>query len=254
MLTWRLWRALRYPDEDHPLFARLGGQRKRPTRWHFRRYQPLIDMIEAIAETASIVIAPVLLVIGANFLGAVVAFNITQAIQHEHERGTYDLLALTPFGRGVVSWQIAIICTDRLKAIRRLMRLRILALVTLVLLIMLSLSGIVFTPILLLMLIVALNLDAVQTLIVGCLSGMLAQETGSDTLFAPIALFALVQLFVVYLPVILLILGLHQWLFPLQLDSWVGDGLVASAALIALFFLREAIIRLMWRELKRRLL
>ncbi len=176
MLTWRLWRALRYPDEDNPLFARLGGQPKRPERWRFRRFQPLIDMVEAIAETASIVIAPVLLVIGANFLGAVVAFNITQAIRQEHEGGTYDLLALTPFGRGVVSWQIAIICASRLQAIRRLLRLRTLALVTLVLLITLSLIGIVFTPILLLLLIIALNLDAIQTLIVGCLSGMLAQE------------------------------------------------------------------------------
>ncbi len=257
MLTWRLWRALRYPDDDKPLFARVQAQPSTiPGRKLIQRLDPIMNVLTTFMSAALVVVAPLVLPALANLLGGLIAFNIPNTINREREGGTYDLLALTPSGLGVSNWQIAAACTARLNMVERLASLRTLSLLTVGLLFAASLSyALVLTPLALVLGLMALNVDAIQSILVGCLSGMLAQEfSRRSATFASVAIFIFVQLILVYLPVALLTIALLGLLRPLPLDRWLSEGIVAAVALLVLSALRELIIRLMWRALERRLL
>jgi hypothetical protein len=256
LLTWRLWRALRFPDETSPLFQRVQAQPSViPGRGLLRRLSPLLSAVAVLLSAVAVLIAPALLLVMSNLFGGLVALNVMNTINREREQQTYDLLALTPFGRGTANWQIAAACLNRLDAIDRLASLRSLALMTLVLLLIYSLGGRTLTPILFLALLLALNLDAIQSQVVGCLSGMLAQEfTGHSASFVALAIFAFAQVIAVYLPVTGIAILVFNLCRRAGIDRWLGDALVGGIALALLFLLRETIIRLMWRELERRLL
>ena len=255
-LTWKLWRALRFPDEGNPLYERVQGQAvELPGQRYWRRLSPLSGVLSSLLPALIVVVAPLALLLAANVLGALVAFNVMRVIQREREGHTYDLLALVPMGLGAANWQIAAACVQRLDAVERLAQVRTLAVITLVLLMFsVSREG-VFAPLALLIGFAALNLDAIQSLIVGCLSGMLAQSVGErGSPFAALAIFAFVQLVAVYLPTFGAALFLLDFLRLFALDRQITTGIVATGALAALFVARVTIIRVMWRELERRLL
>ncbi len=260
MLTWRLWRALRYPDEGNPLFERVQAQRvDLPGKRLLRTLAPLYPAFSFVVTAVMIVIAPVMVWLIANALGALLAYNLMSTINREREQHTYDLLALTPIGLGNANWQIAAASAHRLNAVERLAQMRTLALTPLVLLIFFSFRGTTFSPFTVVIVMIALNLDAIQTLIVGCLSGMLAQtfsEQGAP--FAAVALFAFAQIIVVYLPVTsaaILLIDLLPAMLPEALrERWIVELIAGGVTLGLLLVLREAVIRLMWRALERRLL
>jgi hypothetical protein len=254
-MTWRLWRALRAPEDDDPLFQRVRAQPLTiPGQKLLRPLMPIYQATAVITSVVIIVIAPLALFFGANLFGAVLAFNIMNTINREREYGTYDLLALTPKGRGQINWLIAAACAYRLNLIDRLAELRILALITLVLLLLYSFQSEVLTPIAALGLLIALNLDGIQTLIIGCLSGMVAQRfegqasKGSIAPFAALAIFVFLQIMVVFLPITVLFILL------LQMARWEFDVIVVGSVLAALFIIREITLRLIWRDLERWLL
>ena len=173
--------------------------------------------------------APLALLLMSNVYGALVAFNVTDTINREREGGTYDLLALTPVGLGASNWQIAAACVARLNVVERLASLRTLSLLTIGLVFAASLSySAVLTPVALAVGLLVLNSDAIQTLSIGCLSGMLAQEFSDSARFTSIAIFAFIQLILVYLPVTMLAVALLEALRPLRLDRWVAEGLSRS--------------------------
>ena len=262
MLTWRLWQALRFPDEEHVLFRRLQRQsialpgqvlfrpvtRSRIFQWFWR-------ILMALLPAVVIVIAPAALLLTSNLFGALVAFNVMSTISREREQGTYDLLALTPIGLGAANWLVAAAWTQRLAAVDRLASVRTLTIILLTLLLVSSLGGERLTPVLVVALLVGLNVDAIQSLIVGCLSGMLAQrfdDVGSP--FVALAVFAFVQIILVYLPVATAAILLNELLLRAALTPLLNDVIFAGVLVGLLFGLREAIIRLMWRDLERRLL
>ena len=254
MLTWRLWRALRNPDEDNPLFERMQTRSVDiPGKRWLRPLTPLYHVFAFFIPVVVVVIAPVALVIAANVLGALIAFNIMSTINRERNQRTYDLLALTPIGLGAVNWLIAAACTQRLDAIDRLSQFRTLAIITLILLMFYLVRGGLLASAAVVVLIIALNLDAIQTLIVGCLSGMLAQEFG-DVPFLALAIFVFIQIITVYLPVTAIAIVLFDVLRRSQSRALDTDSLTIVIVLGLLFALRELVIRLMWHELERRLL
>src|SRR5690348_7397794 len=105
MLTWRLWRALRNPEEDNRLFERVQEQPiDLPGKQFLRPLSPVGHVLALILPAVVVVIAPVALFLAANFLGGLVAFNIMSTIQRERDGRTYDLLALTPMGLGRANW------------------------------------------------------------------------------------------------------------------------------------------------------
>lgn len=255
-LTWRLWRALRYPDETSPVFQRMLDQPSvLPGQALIHRVAPLFRYLSALVSALVVIVAPGVLVLMANLFGALAALNIMNTINREREQGTYDLLALTPLGRGSANWQIAAGCLKRLDAVERLASMRALALLTLILLLVYSMGRERLTPVLVIGLIVGLNLDAIQTPILGCLSGMLAQTfSGHSASFAAVAIFAFAQIILVYLPVTEITLLLYERLHGGELNPLVADGIVVVGGLGLLFGLRELVIRLMWRALENRLL
>jgi hypothetical protein len=254
LLTWRLWRALRSPDEDNPLFERIQVQAiDIPGKRWLRPLTPLYHVFAFFIPVVVVVIAPIALVVAANVLGALIAFNIMSAINRERNQRTYDLLALIPIGLGAVNWLIAAACTQRLDAIERLSQFRTLAIITLILLMFYFVRGGILASAAVVVLMIALNLDAIQTLIVGCLSGMLAQEFG-DVPFLALAIFAFIQIITVYLPVTAIAILLFDILRRSQSSALDTDSLTIVIMLGLLFGLREIVIRLMWHELERRLL
>lgn len=198
---------------------------------------------------------PITFVVLTNLGSALLAFNVTSTLKRERQQNTYDLLALTPTGRGASNWLIATAWTRRLQVIERLGSLRTLMSVLVVLLSVIVSQNGGFTPMLAVGLMLALNFDAIQTVISGCLSGILAQELGeSGSPFIALALFAFVQLILVYLPVTLVLIPLFIALRSTIPSVLLADALL-SVILIGLpFAIREILFRLLWRELERRLL
>ncbi|MEO8394721.1 MAG: hypothetical protein ABI700_17130 [Chloroflexota bacterium] len=254
MLTWRLWRALRSPDEDDPLFERMQSQSiELPGKRYLRPFTPIYHALAFFIPVIAVLIAPLALLVASNVLGALIAFNIMSAINRERNHHTYDLLALTPIGLGAVNWLIAAACTQRLNAIERLSQFRTLAIITLILLGFYLLRGGLLATVAVGALIIALNFDAIQTLIIGCLSGMLAQEFG-DVPFVALAIFVFIQVITIYLPVTAVGILLFDILRRSQGARLDTDSLTIVIVLALLFALREVVIRLLWRELERRLL
>src|SRR4051812_19887282 len=135
MLTWRLWRALRFPDEENRLFERVQEQPvELPGQRYLRPFAPITHVLATLLPALVVVIAPLALLLAANILGALIAFNIMRVIRRERDGHTYDLIALIPIGLGAANWQIAAACTVRLNAIDRMAQFRTLAVITLVLL------------------------------------------------------------------------------------------------------------------------
>lgn len=256
-LTWRIYRALRLPDENDPVFARFRSQPIRiPGAYYWRSFARYTSALGVVASALLAVIAPAALLVISNLLGALTAFNIASVISREHEKGTYDLLALTPQGSGRVDWQITVAAVTRIGVIERLTSLRTLALIVPVLLGIYSIvNGFSRTTVPAIALIFALNIDTIQSLVFGCISGMLGRYISkSGAPFAAVALFVFLQLIAVYLPVAVVALLLYESLRVLEWSRDIVESVVSIIVVILLFTLREVIIRLTWRELERRLL
>jgi hypothetical protein len=256
LLTWRLWRALRSPDELNPLFERIQGQPVDiPGQKLLRPLAPIGRVVGVILPAIIVVIAPAALLLAANFLGGLVAFNIMSTINREREQGTYDLLALTPMGLGRANWLIAEACTLRVNAVERLAQVRTLAIITLVLVTFYLMRFGALAMVVMLAVIVALNIDGIQSLILGGLSGMLAQEFSEQGApFAALAIFAFVQIILVYLPVTALAILIFDLSHPTRRSVWTTYTLIALVVLALVFLWRELIIQIMWRALEKRLL
>src|SRR3954453_7455346 len=99
MLTWRLWRALRSPEEDDPLFERMQTQSiELPGKRYLRPLTPVYHALAFFIPVVAVLVAPLALLIASNVLGALIAFNIMSTITRERNHHTYDLLAVTPIG------------------------------------------------------------------------------------------------------------------------------------------------------------
>ncbi|MCC6804044.1 MAG: hypothetical protein IT319_14275 [Anaerolineae bacterium] len=253
LITWRLWRALRYPDEFQPLYQRVQAQ---PVEYPGRRRLALLVRVIVFLMPFVVVAAPVVLLLASNALGAVVAFNVMSAIQRERDQHTYDLLGMTPIGLGRVNWLIAAACTYRLDAVDRVTSMRSLTIISASLIVFYFLfTGGFLAALAVVVLFAALHLDAIQSLVVGCLSGMLAQvihQHGAP--YAALAIFIFTQIILIYLPVTAVVIRLYNTLWHSLENDWLGVSLIAVIALALLFGLREVIIRLMWRTLERQLL
>ena len=255
-LTWRLWRALRSPEELNPLFERVQGQPvEMPGKKLLRPLQPVFHVLAVILPAILVVIAPAALLLTANLLGGLIAYNVMSTINREREQCTYDLLALTPMGLGRANWLIAEACTYRLNAVDRLAQVRTLAIIMLVLVIFYLLRFSVLTLVVMVAVITALNIDAIQSLILGGLSGMLAQkfsEQGAP--YAALAIFAFIQIILVYLPITALGILIYDLSHPTRRSIWTIYTVIALVVLVLIFLWREIIIQIMWRALERRLL
>lgn len=104
MITWRLWRGLRYPPADHPLFKRTVEQ--------VNRVIPPWYLMLLLIITAPIVIVPGLTVAGTVY-SLLWTSTIAVNINREQQAANYDQLAVLPIGTIGVHWLIATACLHR---------------------------------------------------------------------------------------------------------------------------------------------
>jgi hypothetical protein len=121
-VTWKLWRALRYPMTKHRLFAYAAAQH--PTRRRGRKVSALLaymlsclglalvwpGVMQALTTHTAVVVMGVLLTFNTAY-NARRAGGIGSAIANEQERGRYDVLCLLPGGTLETNW---VICNARL--------------------------------------------------------------------------------------------------------------------------------------------
>lgn len=255
MLTHTLWRALRHPSTEHPLFRRTVLRR--------------LDAIPCLAWGVALIAAPVLLLpalllIGMTY-GLIWAMMIAGLIARERTNGLFELLAVSPLGAFGTSWLICTACVHRGQAFDRIHNFGLWFARIIFALYIVAFTGFggrsVFTIssiqcgllwIIMLAVIAYMVIDHLQSIATGCLSGMLAPALSSDRLNARTAAFALftgAQL-AVYLPGSLLIAAL----FPaLNAAFTTGNTLQVIIFLLVigltLLAMREAALRLMWQRL-----
>jgi hypothetical protein len=253
--TWQLWHGLFSPPETSPVFQRVL---RAPIPWpsfvrrFMRALQPVIRFIAPLEQVIIAICAPFLLPIAANLIGLLFAYYVASFISRERERGTYDLLALTPVGEWDASWAICLACVYRFNVLDQINFMRAMAILGIILLAFPVLAGGGLGIVLLITAGIAMQFDAIQTIVVGCLCGMLGQTydgSASNVGMSSAALFVGVQL-MVYAPVVILF-SLIVFTPGLRYED---IGVAAPlAVLILLFALHEITIRLLWTALRRRL-
>ena len=253
--TWQLWDGLFNPPEHSAVFQhilRTPFPLPPAVRRTFNILSPIWRVIAPFARIILAFGALFVLPLGANLIGALFAYYVANFISRERERGTYDLLALTPAGEWDTAWTICLASVYRFNILDSLNFMRAMAILGVILLVFPVVGGSSDGLALLITAGIAVQFDAVQTIVIGCLCGMLghtysASATNAGTWGA--ALFAAAQI-AVYIPATL-VYSLIVFVPGLRYSD---IGIVAPLmVLLLLFLLHELVIRLLWRNLRYRL-
>jgi hypothetical protein len=279
-ITWELWRIVRYPP-SHPVFERTAHQTGLAlSRGMKRAFGGLLLLgivallfislpLMLVLMIYGIVLLPVaLLFFNGLFYGLYRAVDIGVTLAHEYQRGTFDLLRVTPPGGATMEWLISAGCLHRgnwLIQINRVVRTFIrsvplaLALIGVFVLLSFTTAGDAERWALSLHMLEIISgllafcgvcyLDHVQSTLTGCLAGILAAQTTRSTievrvwaalLFLVLQFGAYVLIFFMCSMVVTLVRGIGG-MTPLTI-------LLGAALIFGLYYLvREAIIGALWR-------
>lgn len=276
-MTWWLWHHIRYPAV-HPLFRRTI---RIPTTDLATPYVAwlmfLLGALTCCGMWALVVhmrsaVAVLLLLLLVFFSGSiyVVAWviGISISIAREHEHGTYDQLCLPPTGALGANWAICTATLHRndtfgwVNLIRLIITGSLLVIFLMVLLTtLLTQSGPNFTQFVLLFLdisgfAIASYLDHVQSVVVGCLVGMLTPTFAPhrpDARVVGVTLFLTLQVFA-YGFSALVGFGLLTAIYEsLHIQGWLPDAAMIVLRVVIFYLVREAIIAILWRVLVERI-
>jgi hypothetical protein len=279
-ITWELWSIVRHPPQ-HPVFERTMQQSGLALTVGMKRALAGLLLLGIVALLFvslplllvlliyGIVLLPVvLLFFNGIFYGLYRAVDIGVTLAQEYQRGTFDLLRVTPPGGATMEWLISAGCLHRgnwLVQINRVVRSFVrsvpLALLFIGIFVMLSfttardaerwalslhmleiVSG-------LLAFCGVCYLDHVQSTLTGCLAGIVAAQTTRSTievrvwaalLFLVLQIGAYVLIFFMTSMAVTLVRGIGG-MTPLTI-------LLGAALIFGLYYLvREAIIGALWR-------
>ncbi|HLU08109.1 MAG TPA: hypothetical protein VK003_00445 [Oceanobacillus sp.] len=253
--TWQLWNGLFNPPEHSAVFQRiLRNSFPLPSfvQRILRVLNPIWRVIAPLVRIAIAFGALFVLPLGANLIGALFAYYVANFISRERERGTYDLLALTPAGEWDTTWTICLASVHRFNLVDHINFMRAMAILGVILLAFPSVGGGRNSIITLITAGIAVQIDAVQTIVIACLCGMLGHTYSASATNAGswgAVLFLAAQI-VVYIPVALVY---SMTVFTSGL-RYIDAGIVSSLiALVLLFALHELVIRGLWSLLRARL-
>lgn len=286
-MTWHLWRILQNPPRQHPLFWRTLRQPAAlltPLGVHVARLMLMIGAL--IIVLASPPLALIVFIYGVVLLpvsalmfsgmayGAYNALTIATHLAQEHRQGRYDLLQVTPAGAAFIDVIVSAGCLhrgNRFQQVHKLVRFTALSIVIALSLvagfIWLSLtynpSGSVNNqavvqqvfPVVLFLLgmSAAFYLDHVQSIITGCLAGMLAPyytQSPIEVRIVSSLLFFLAQASV-YLLTLLLILIMIPIIQRSAADMPMAYLITVWAALSLFYAIHDGVIRAMWHVVLR---
>ena len=254
--TPQLWNGLFNPPEDSPVFQRVVRSAfplpQRLIRAN-RVLHPIAEAVLPVGRLVAAVCASLLLPVISNLIGLVFAYYVAVYLSRERERGTYDLLALTPAGEWDTTWTICLACIYRFRILWQVNFLRVMAVLGIIMLafpLVTEHGNGVGT---LIVAAIVLPLDAIQTIVAGCLCGILAQSYrrgSANTGIGAAAFFGAAQLLCVYLPAAAVYGGLMSKGAPRFLNP---QGIAPIVALSAVVVFHEIVIQVLWAMLRRRM-
>ena len=264
MTMWRLWKGLKYPAGDHPVFMRVlddiyddATRMGRLAQNIFLQGQiwlwPLLFIIDMRLVC--------LMALSGTISGMILTLRISNRIANEQQSRTYDLLCLTPGGTIRTLWAICTGCLHREQAFE-ILNSQEAWIVRLGLFVPFIVSSQLFLQRILglkggvtvywgMGFVALFYIDHIQATVFGCLSGMLAaqQSSSMDKRLWAVTIFAAFQvcsyLFTIVVGVFVLPDFCH-WLAVVGISSEISQMILT----VGVFYLtREGIITVGWRRL-----
>jgi hypothetical protein len=264
MITWKLWRQIRLFVSPHPYMRRILTERRHMTAIPLfpglQLFCGLALCISMLSPVGVIFVGLVfLLVTNSTAYTLVWVSGISGRLAHIHTTGQYDVMCATPQGKLGLHWAVCTgvvhrnDCLDQVNTLISVLIIIIGAMIVIPLLVSFSVAAWepTRTATLLLtvgVLLAAIYLDHVQSIVCGCVVGMLVPfyvHRTLDARFAAAGLFLLVQV-VGYLAAIGLAFEGVNALFT----SPDQVGLVSVTRLLVFAGIREALIYLLWHWLR----
>jgi len=235
---------LHHPPGSHPLFQRIVAPAAHPG----------VDWLDSMSGL--LLLTPLILVSGAVY-GVVWAVGISGLVAREHERGTFDMLGVTPPGSLGTSWALCMGCLYRNQGFRRVNTgntwiARTILLAPFVLMIWYSLSptwtSLIFAA--------AFYIDYIQSIVLGALVGMLVPTIARnrlDSRFLAFGVYILMQIavYVAFLLTVFIILpGVYR---TLGLSGWFAELLFPLLCTLFFAAVHEGMVLMVWYLLLERL-
>ena len=264
MTMWRLWKGLKNPEDNHPVFTRVLDD-------IYNDATHLSRIAQNVFLQGQIWLWPLLFIIDMRLVclmalsgtisGMVLTLRITNRITDEQQSRTYDLLCLTPGGTIRTLWAICTGCIHREQAFE-ILNSQEAWIIRLGLFVPFIVSSQLFIQRLLglksgvtifwaLTFFAMFYIDHIQSTVFSCISGMLAAQQGTsmDKRLWAVTIFAAFQVcsFLVTIVVALFILPeICRWLTMFNINHEISQMLFT----VALFYVtREGMITLGWRRL-----
>lgn len=214
MMTLRLWRALHYIPEMHPVFQHIHYARNRADVRYVWAVVIAIGGVMLVSTPGlfvfNILIFPLIYSVFNVTLNTVVwAMNICTTITNERSRNTYDLLCLTPDGGLVINWIIGAEAVNYRDVLNRASADTIMLLQIIGVFPILASIAALFTPgieqrdstlvvtLTITAVVIYLSLDFMQSVVTGCLLAMLTANritNANDARMWTLGLFLTIQM------------------------------------------------------------
>jgi hypothetical protein len=238
--SWKLWRLLHQPPLNHPLFSRVILPTGRQG----------VDWTDSISGL--LMLTPLIIVTGAVY-GLGWATSISNRIAQEHQREAFDLLSVTPPGALGTSWTIALGCMYLNQSFPRLNTTntwfaRSILLAPFLFILWTTLMPPVATVVFL----SAIYIDYFQSIVLGCLVGMIAPTYARNRLdarFLAFGVYSLLQI-TIYVAFLLATFFILPHIYRLlNLQGWLADWSLSTLCVAVLYLLREGVILAVWHTL-----
>jgi hypothetical protein len=273
LMTWKLWRMLKNPPRNHPLFIRMSKAQAAPLPRHINIAAMSILVVMICFVTAVIppllsvaLFLPMLFVVfNGSVYGLVWAARVSRTIVHEHEQRTFEILSIVPDGAFGSSWAICAGCIHRSASFDklRLFSLEEFALAWVVSLILSAgkwqlyintfqenalLFPIFVLLIYSLLLVLTFYFNNIHSVIIGVLVGIgmpIYVRSRLDAQVWAVGIYLLIQI-VTYL--LTWILG--GVFLPMVLPTGIASEVLSAFLSLGIFLvIRETVIALLWRGL-----
>lgn len=264
MTMWRLWKGLKNPASDHPIFARIlddiyddATRMSRLLQNVFVQGQIWLWPLLFIIDMRLIC----LMVLSSTLSGTILTLRISSRIAAEQQSRTYDLLCLTPGGTIRSLWAICTGCLHREQAFE-ILNSQEAWIVRLGLFVPFIVSSQLFLQRVLGLtggvtvywgagLIALFYIDHVQATVFGCLSGMLAahRSSGADQRLWAWATFAAFQVSSYLITILIGLVVLPDvctWLAHIGISREISQMILT---VVVFYWTRAGLITWGWRRL-----
>ena len=280
MITWKLWRALKYPPHANRLFqltvaTHALSEAPFPTLALLIAliFLPLMvftsQMIVSIFSSLLLVSIPILAILQVftgSYYGLLWSVRTASTIAQIRRRAIYETLCLLPDGPMGVNW---VICTACLYGNGKYREFDSTYTWPIRMLIIFGLS-VYFSPALpqdqiwtllaivfnMALFVLWFRIDDIQSIVLACITGMMIPtytKQKFEVQMSTVSLYLFIQL-----PIYALTIALAIYIFPAlfrsaELNGWFGSVSIPVFSVAAMVLIREGVISMLWKRLLFRL-